>query len=418
MLETMGKNARLAFRQMALAPATQRNAALEQIAALILQEEGSILSANEEDMRHARQSGLSDSMLDRLMLNHSRLSAMASDLIGIAGLADPLEEIYDAYVLPNGLKVHKRRVPLGVLAAIYEARPNVTIDIAGLVIKTGNVVILRGGSETIHSNRAFITVIQKALESCGLPQAAVQFIDDRSRERVNELLKLHEYVDLLIPRGSAALHKFCRENSQIPVITGGIGICHLYVEESANLDASLEVIRNAKVQRPTVCNALDTVLVQAPIATEFIPRIISKLTPDGVTFRLEPQAMQVLADQSLPGVSPAGPQDFDTEWLSLVLGIKVVSGLDEAIQHIEAHSTSHSDGILTENAQQAQDFLNRVDSSVVYLNASTRFTDGGQLGLGAEVAVSTQRVHARGPMGPKELTSYKWVVQGEYQVRQ
>ncbi|NMB87728.1 MAG: glutamate-5-semialdehyde dehydrogenase [Chloroflexi bacterium] len=418
MLETMGKNARLAFRQMALAPATQRNAALEQIAALILQEEGSILSANEEDMRHAMQSGLSDSMLDRLMLNHSRLSAMASDLIGIAGLADPLEEIYDAYVLPNGLKVHKRRVPLGVLAAIYEARPNVTIDIAGLVIKTGNVVILRGGSETIHSNRAFITVIQKALESCGLPQAAVQFIDDRSRERVNELLKLHEYVDLLIPRGSAALHKFCRENSQIPVITGGIGICHLYVEESANLDASLEVIRNAKVQRPTVCNALDTVLVQAPIATEFIPRIISKLTPDGVTFRLEPQAMQVLADQSLPGVSPAGPQDFDTEWLSLVLGIKVVSGLDEAIQHIEAHSTSHSDGILTENAQQAQDFLNRVDSSVVYLNASTRFTDGGQLGLGAEVAVSTQRVHARGPMGPKELTSYKWVVQGEYQVRQ
>jgi glutamate-5-semialdehyde dehydrogenase len=298
---------------------------------------------------------------------------------------------------------------------IYEARPNVTLDVAGLALKTGNVALLRGGRETLNSNRALVAIIRETLAAHGLPADAIQFIDDPDRARVTELLRLAGYVDMIIPRGGAGLHKFCRENSSIPVITGGIGICHLFVDESADQETALHIIHNAKTQRPSVCNALDTALVHRAIAAEFLPKLIAHLAPSGVTFRA---ASESIEQYHLPDVvSSAGPDDFDTEWLALVLGLKVVDSLDDAIEHIAAHSTAHSDGILTRDEANAARFVAEVDSAAVFVNASTRFNDGGQLGLGAEVAVSTQRLHARGPMGLRELTTYKWVVRGEGQVR-
>jgi len=321
-------------------------------------------------------------------------------------------------------------VPLGVLGVIYESRPNVTVDVAGLAIKTGNAAILRGGKETIHSNLLLVELVQKALTQCGLPARTVQFIDNPDRALVLELLRLHEYVDIIIPRGGESLHRFCRENSQIPVITGGTGICHIFVDKSADLEKALPVIHNAKTQRPSVCNALDTVLVHRAIAAEFLPRIVQDLVPAGVNLRAhesaifyliqEPDPMKYgkgLTPSLPPSVQPAGPEDFDTEWMSLVLGLKVVDGLDEAIAHTNAHSRGHTDSILTENEENAARWIKEVDSAAVYVNASTRFTDGGQFGLGAEVAISTQRLHARGPMGPRELTSYKWVAKGKYHLR-
>jgi glutamate-5-semialdehyde dehydrogenase len=325
--------------------------------------------------------------------------------------------VFENAATPQGLRVRKQRVPLGVLAVIYESRPNVTVDVAALAIKSGNAIILRGGKETIRSNQALVLGIHTALEEASLPSNAVQFISDPDRSHVETLLKMHTYVDMLIPRGGAGLHQYCRENSTIPVITGGIGICHLFVDESADLAQSLEVIRNAKIQRPTVCNALDTVLVHRAVAAEFIPELVHALEKDGVSFRLDPGAMAVIADQQNPVVVKAGADDFDTEWLSLVLGIRVVDGLDHAIEHIAEHSTHHSDGILTKNTDHAQKFITLIDSAAVYVNASTRFTDGSQLGLGAEVAISTQRLHARGPMALRELTTYKWVIEGDYTVR-
>jgi len=301
-----------------------------------------------------------------------------------------------------------------VLGVIYEARPNVTVDVTGLAIKSGNAVILRGGSETLSSNRALIASMQHALAQSGVAIDAIQFIDSPDRALVLELLHLKDHVDMIIPRGGAGLHEFCRENSHIPVITGGIGICHLFVDETADPDAALRIIHNAKTQRPSVCNALDTVLVHRTIAQEFLPRIVEQLAPAGVTFRAEPVSAAMLQHDS---VSPAGANDFDTEWLSLVLGLKVVNGLDEAIDHITAHGTAHSDGILTRTDLNAQRFIAEVDSAAVYVNASTRFTDGTELGLGAEVAISTQRLHARGPMALKELTTYKWVIVGENHIR-
>jgi glutamate-5-semialdehyde dehydrogenase len=352
-------------------------------------------------------------------------------------------ETFEHQTLENGLRVHKQRVPLGVIAIIYEARPNVTVDAAGLALKTGNAAILRGGSETLRSNRALVESIRRALAESGLPEDAIQLVRDPARERVLELLQLDRFVDMLIPRGGAGLHEFCRQNSRIPVITGGIGICHLFVDESADLPRALEVIENAKVQRPTVCNALDSVLVHQAVAADFLPALVGRLGESGVTFRCDPRAVDLLAVENtgaylepdpaagraqvrygsqvgrqLPeGVQPAGPADFDTEWLALVLGVKVVDGLEQAVEHIAAHSTGHSDGILTGDAENARRFTAQVDSAAVYVNASTRFTDGAQLGLGAEVAISTQRLHARGPMGLRELTTYKWVIEGDYQVR-
>ncbi len=414
-LTEMGQRAKAAARQLARATTDQKNTALVALADRLWAARADVLAANAIDVEAAKANGLSEALIDRLLLNEKRLQGIAADQRNVATLPDPVGEIFEASTLPNGLQIHKQRVPLGVLGVIYEARPNVTMDVAGLALKTGNAVILRGGSETLNSNRALVAVIQEALQESGLPAEAVQFIDEADRARVTELLHLDQYVDMIIPRGGAGLHQFCRENSRIPVITGGIGICHLFVDDSADLEAALKIIFNAKTQRPSVCNALDTALVHRAVAAEFLPRLIDHLGVAGVTFRADASAQPFLAAD--PRVSLAGPQDFDTEWLSLVLGLKVVDSVDEAIAHIVAHSTAHSDGILTRTDEHAQRFIAEVDSAAVYVNASTRFTDGAQFGLGAEVAISTQRLHARGPMGLRELTTYKWVVVGDGHVR-
>jgi glutamate-5-semialdehyde dehydrogenase len=425
MLTELGRLARAASRKMANADTETKNRALRTLAAMLDQSYEAILAANKLDIDAARASGMSDPMVDRLILTGKRLDELSSDLRRVAELPDPVGERFDESVLPNGLKLWKQRVPLGVIGVVYESRPNVTIDVAGLAMKTGNAAILRGGKESIHSNRILAEMARKALLETGLPADAVQFIDNPDRERVLELLHLHEFVDIIIPRGGEGLHRFCRENSQIPVITGGIGICHIFVDESANLEKALTVIHNAKTQRPSVCNALDTLLVHQKIAPYFLPRVMQFLSPEGVKFRADELALLHFLDFDEASDRPkapdtvwaAGPHDFDTEWMSLVLGVRVVSGIDEAIAHTNAHSMGHSDSILTENRANAERWINEVDSAAVYVNASTRFTDGGQFGLGAEVAISTQRLHARGPMGLRELTTYKWVGQGNYHVR-
>lgn len=414
-MEILGKQARIASRVLAYVSSEQKNAVLEKIATQLELETPQILAANAIDHSASRASGLSEALLDRLMLNEKRMQTVVADLRSVIALPDPVGEIFEEQTQSNGLKMHKQRVPMGVLGVIYESRPNVTVDVAGLAFKSGNCVILRGGKETIHSNKALVEAIQRGLQGTQIPAESIQLVQDTDRALVLELLKMEEYVDMIIPRGGAGLHDFCRQNSRIPVITGGIGICHLFVDESANIERSIEVIRNAKIQRPSVCNALDTILVHPAVAAELLPRLVTRLSADGVTFRADENSFAML--KGMDGVSSAGENDFDTEWLSLVLGLKIVDNLDEAIAHIAAHSTAHSDGILTENKSNAARFLQQVDSAAVYVNASTRFTDGSLMGLGAEIAVSTQRMHARGPMGLRELTTYKWVVQGDYNVR-
>lgn len=413
----MAARARHASATLKLSSGDQRDAFLAALAALLRRHAPDILTANATDRVEAEQSGLSAAMLDRLLLDPARIEAMAADVEHVATLPDPLGERFETRVMPNGLVVHKRRVALGVLGVIFESRPNVAIDVAALAIKTGNAAVLRGGKEAIHSNRILIGIAREALVAVGLPADLLQFIDSTERDASLELLQLDDLIDLIIPRGGAGLHAFCRRESRIPVITGGIGICHLYVDEHADLARALPVIRNAKVQRPTVCNALDTLLVHRAVATRFVPAVIETLGADGVEFRCDDASLP-LAD-AVPGarVSPASDADFDSEWLALILGIRVVDHAEMAMRHIEKHSSGHSDGILTEDAALAAAFLARIDSAAVYWNASTRFTDGAQLGLGAEVAVSTQRLHARGPMGLIELTSYKWVIEGAYHVR-
>ena len=414
-LRSLGLEARQAFDILSRSDSKVRERAVLAIGDELAIRLDEITMANAKDIEAARESGLSESLIDRLTLDKPRITGMIHDVKVLAELPDPIGSTFDERILPNGLRLSRRRVPLGVLGIIYESRPNVTIDVAALAIKTGNTVILRGGSETIQSNLVLVNVVKAALGRVGLPQSAVQFIENPERALVGEMLRLNEFIDVIVPRGGSQLHDFCRKNATIPVITGGIGICHLFVDREADLEAALPVIHNAKTQRPSVCNALDTLLVHEAIAQEFLQKVVDHLAPSGVTFRAEPKAISVVHH---PAVQPAGPEDFDTEWLSLILGLKVVRELDEALDHILTHSTNHSDGILTENQENAARFIEQIDSAAVYVNASTRFTDGGQFGLGAEVAVSTQRLHARGPMGLPELTTYKWVVIGDYTVRE
>lgn len=414
-LVQMGQQARAASYALARLTTDQKNVLLHSIADALSAQTPAILAANAQDVAQAHANGTDPVWIrDRLDLTQ-RMAGIIADVRSVAGLPDPVGREYDHKTLPNGLDVRKRRVPLGVLGVIYESRPNVTVDVATLALKTGNAVILRGGSDTLHSNVALVTALHSALAQHGLPAACVQVIASTDRAYVQQLLKLHDYVDMIIPRGGSSLHAFCRENSTIPVITGGIGICHLFVDSSANLAASLPLIHNAKTQRPAVCNALDTLLVHSDVAAAFLPQVVDYLGKDGVRFKAEPRAYALL--QGDERVSAAGDGDFDTEWLGLTLGLKVVDSLDDAIAHIRQHSTQHSDGILTETPEHAATFLNAVDSAVVYVNASTRFTDGSALGLGAEVAISTQKLHARGPMALEELTTYKWLVTGQYTSR-
>ncbi|WBM69890.1 glutamate-5-semialdehyde dehydrogenase [Buttiauxella sp. WJP83] len=416
MLEKMGKAAKAASYQMALLSSREKNRALECIADNLEAQAAAILEANEKDLAEAKANGLSEAMLDRLQLTTSRLSSIASDVRQVCNLTDPVGQIIDGGILDSGLRIERRRVPLGVVGVIYEARPNVTVDVASLCLKTGNAAILRGGKETWRTNAATVKVIQQALTECGLPAAAVQAIESPDRALVNELLRMDKYIDMLIPRGGAGLHKLCREQSTIPVITGGIGVCHIFVDESAEFEPALKIIVNAKTQRPSTCNTVETLLVHQGIAVSFLPSLSQQMAESGVTLHADEQSMALL--QNGPAeVLPVKAEDYDDEWLSLHLNVKVVDDIDDAIDHIREHGTQHSDAILTRTLRNANRFVNEVDSSAVYVNASTRFTDGGQFGLGAEVAVSTQKLHARGPMGLEALTTYKWIGFGDDTVR-
>ena len=415
-LNAMGLAARHASYQLAELTSSQKNKVLLALADLLESHSATILDANGKDIAQGKANGLTEALLDRLLLTEQRLGAIAADVRMVARLTDPVGEEFDAKVLENGLRLRKRRVPVGVLGVIYEARPNVTIDVAALSLKTGNACILRGGKETTYSNAALTQVIQQALSEHGIDSNAVQCITDPDRALVTQLLKLDRYVDMIIPRGGKGLHQLCLEQATIPVITGGIGICHLFVEESACQAGAIRIIENAKVQRPSVCNALDCILVHNSIAEAFLPKVADQLQASGVSLRLDAKSQQILANHAIHS-QPAGPDDFDQEWLSLVLSVKVVSDIDEGIDHIRTHSTQHSDGILTQSLAMANRFVNAVNSAAVYVNASTRFTDGAQFGLGAEVAVSTQKLHARGPMGLTELTTYKWIGEGDQLIR-
>lgn len=386
------------------------------IADCLQQQSDVILAANAQDMVSAKVNHMNAAMQDRLLLTVERLDAIANDVRKVCQLADPVGRILDGSLLENGLNIQRRCVPLGVIGVIYEARPNVTIDVASLCLKTGNAVILRGGKETSQTNQAIVKVIQQALQQNAIPQAAVQSIDDPDRKLVTQLLKMDRYVDMLIPRGGAGLHKLCREQSTIPVITGGIGVCHIYVDQYIDFDKALPIIVNAKVQRPSACNSLETLLVHKNIAATFLPLLAEKMAEQNVTLHASRHAMSYLKS-SPASVVEVMEENYRDEWLSLDVNVEIVNDIDAAINHIRDYGTAHSDAILTQSIQQADYFVQCVDSAAVYVNASTRFTDGGQFGLGAEVAVSTQKLHARGPMGLDALTTYKWIGYGDNLMR-
>ena len=417
-LLAMGKAAREASFELAVAATALKNQALLAMADELEAQQVLILAANAKDIEAGRASGLTDAMLDRLLLNESRLAGIVADVRKVVTLDDPVGSEIDCRVLENGMRLSRRRVPIGVIGVIYEARPNVTIDIAALCLKTGNASILRGGRETFNSNMALVKVIQAALAKTGLPAASVQYIESPDRALVGELLTMDQYVDMIIPRGGANLHRLCKDQSTIPVIIGGFGVSHLYVDESADLVRAIDVIDNAKVQRPSACNALDTLLLNENIAAQIVPLLVERMNQQKVTLVAEPQALSLLQAAGAVSLREAGAEDFDTEWLSLTLGVKVVADVKAAIAHLQEHNACHSDAILTNDLAHAEQFINGAGSAAVYVNASTRFTDGAQFGLGAEVAVSTQKLHARGPMGLTELTSYKWIGQADYLSRQ
>ncbi|MEZ8145921.1 glutamate-5-semialdehyde dehydrogenase [Enterovibrio norvegicus] len=411
-LQSMGRAAKDAAYALATAPTAQKNHALAVIADELEANAAAILAANAKDIDAGREAGLPDAMLDRLLLNESRLAGIAADVRNVISLSDPVGSEMDCKVLENGMTLSRRREPIGVIGVIYEARPNVTIDIASLCLKTGNASILRGGRETFHSNVELVKVIQTALEKANLPASSVQYIEKPDRELVGELLRLDDYVDMIIPRGGAGLHKMCKENSTIPVIIGGFGISHMYVDKTADLDRALDLIINAKAQRPSACNALDTLLVNKDIAAALFEKLTPLLNDNKLKVVAEKAAMPLL--NGVADLQEAGDGDFDTEWLSYTLGVALVADVHGALAHMREHNASHSDAILTNDLIATEAFINGAGSAAVYVNASTRFTDGAQFGLGAEVAVSTQKLHARGPMGLEELTTYKWVGKADY----
>lgn len=413
-LQTLGQQAKQASFALANLSAPQKATLLSTIAAQLTAAADEIVAANQQDVDAAKAAGLNQAMIDRLLLDKTRLAGVIADIDNVIALADPIGREFDSRLLDNGMRLCRRSVPLGVIGVIYEARPNVTVDIAVLALKTGNAVILRGGKETLNSNRALAKVIRAAVASCGLPEDAVQLIDNPDRALVTGLLKLDQYVDMIVPRGGDKLQRLCAEQATIPVILGGIGICHLYVDKAADLARSTDVIINAKVQRPTVCNALDTVLVHEQVAAQYLPLLAQALLDKGVKLVGCEITRGLLSGFD---VAEADDTTFATEWLSLTIGIKVVGDIDHAIDHIRQFSSGHSEAILTDDIAAATHFMNEVNSAAVYLNASTRFTDGGQFGLGAEVAVSTQKLHARGPMGLEALTTYKWLGVGDYTAR-
>lgn len=417
MLEYMGKIAKDSSYQLVQSSTKEKNYALQIIADLLEKKTEKILLANQKDVQMAQSNNLSDALIDRLLLTQTRIGELAKSVRQISELADPVGEILDKRILENGLQLQRRRVPLGVVGVIYESRPNVTIDIACLCLKTGNAAILRGGKETINTNTVLIQIIQDALILARLPSGAIQGITDSNRKYITELLKLDRYIDMLIPRGSAALHKLCREHSTIPVISGGIGVCHTFIDKSADIDKALCILVNAKTQRPGTCNTTETILVHQSIADIFLPKLSEMMAINNVTLHVDKNAFPLLANGPAK-IIKVKDEELREEWLSLDLNVIIVNNLYDAINHIRNYGSAHTDAILTQSTKNAELFTCLVDSSVVYVNASTRFTDGNQFGLGAEVAVSTQKLHSRGPMGLEALTTYKWIGVGEYLCRE
>ena len=414
-LKQMGKRARASAAVLAQKTTAEKNALILAIADALEAGTDSILVANQRDLDLAASNGIDPIWIrDRIALA-PRMPGIVADVRKVAELPDPVGEVLLDSTLDNGLHLIKRRTPLGVVGTIYESRPNVTVDISTLALKTGNAVILRGGSDVLHSNIELTEILQRVLARHDFPVDAVQYINSTDRRYVSEMLRLYESIDMIIPRGGNGLHTFCRENSSIPVITGGIGVCHIFVDASADLDKALPVLDNAKTQRPAVCNSMETLLVHRAVAAELLPQVVEVLGAAGVEFHAEAAAYDIVGADTR--VVPAAADDFDTEWYNLTLNLKVVDDVDEAIAHIGRHGTQHSDSILTETPAHAERFLNEVDSAAVYWNASTRFTDGSAMGMGAEVAISTQKLHARGPMALEELTTYKWIVKGDYTSR-
>lgn len=413
MVKELCKRARAAEKFLSAADADMKNTALLYMAKGLLDDEEEILAANMTDLEKGRENGLSEGLLDRLMLNDDRLTSMSEGMVEITRLEDPVGRTLDSFERPNGLKISKISVPIGVVGIIYEARPNVTADAAAICLKAGNTVVLRGGKEAINSNIAIANSMRKSLKDAGFPEDCVCLVTDTSRESANEMMRASGLLDLLIPRGGAGLIKAVVENSSVPVIETGTGNCHIYVDEFADLKKAAAIVYNAKTQRVSVCNAAESLLVHETVAKEFLPMAKALLDKKNVEIRGCEKCAEILGDC----VVPATEEDFAKEFLDYIISVKVVKNIDEAISHIAKYSTGHSESIITENSENAEKFTKAVDSAAVYVNASTRFTDGGEFGFGAEIGISTGRLHARGPMGVKELTSYKYVIFGDGQTR-
>ena len=415
-IEEMGKKAKIASQKLLTLDTKIKNNALRAIADEIIEKKEEIKAANKIDLENGKKAGLSFALLDRMELTDARIEGMAQSLREIAAFTDPIGEILTGWNHKNGMSIAKKRVPLGVIGMIYESRPNVTIDAAGLCLKSSNAVILRGSENAINSNIYLNKLFNEVGKKAGVPENSVQLIEKPERELVKEMITLNEYIDVLIPRGGKGLKKFMIENATIPVIETGAGVCHVFVDESADIEMALPIIENAKTQRPSTCNSIETVLVHKNIASEILPKLTDMLIKDKVELRYSKEALEIVGNRS--DVKLSQDEDFGTEYLDMVMSLKLVDNVEEAICYINEHGTHHSDSIITKNIQNAEKFLNEVDSAAVYLNASTRFSDGGEFGFGGEIGISTQKLHARGPMGVRELTTTKYVIRGNGQIRE
>lgn len=412
-MEELGSKAKAVKGQLAQSSTGQKNAILAAIAKKLRENSSEILEANEKDIAAAKENGISDTMVDRLRLTEERIGGIADACIELTGLEDPVGEIIEGSTRPNGMKITKVRVPMGVVGIIYESRPNVTVDAAALCIKSGNAAILRGGKEAIHSNRKLMQLMQEAVLECGYDKEIIQLVEDTSREVSTQMMRANGYIDVLVPRGGAGLIQAVVQNATVPVIETGTGNCHIYVDETADLDMAVAITDNGKTQRPSVCNALESCLVHTSVAERFLPALKAKLDEHQVELRGCERTRQILGDC----VVPASEEDYATEFLDYTMSVRVVDTIDEAIAHIAKYSTGHSECIITESYRNAEKFQKEVDSACVYVNCSTRFTDGGEFGLGAEIGISTQKLHARGPMGLREMTTMKYLISGEGQIR-
>ena len=412
--EILGENAKAAKIELACSSITARNAALAEIADSLEKYKRNILEQNRIDVKNAEAAGIKSSLVDRLYMNEKRIEGIADGVRKIIALPDPIGIIDGGEIRPNGLRITKLRVPMGVIGIIYEARPNVTVDAAALCIKSGNAVILRGGKEAVYSNTVFVNIMREALEKAGLPADCVQLVADTTRQTTNIMMKSNEYLDLLIPRGGAGLINAVVQNATVPVIQTGVGNCHIYVDSAANIPMALDIVDNAKTSRPGVCNAAETLLVHREVAEEFLPKLKKRLDKSKVELRGCEITKMILGDS----VTPASESDYSEEFLDYILAVRVVDNIYDAIEHIQKYSTGHSECIVTDNIVAAEEFQRRIDAAAVYVNASTRFTDGYEFGLGAEIGISTQKLHARGPMGLKELTPYKYLINGNGQIRE